>query len=143
MPSQLMQRIQHEPEEVGSIEAGLTLIPVTLLFLLLVQIVLTGSWQVQDRARLHDYVIKRQLGSSLNASSAQGLGTDVFILAENIDSVQEGFYPPSILKANSSYYYGVGKVTSYELESSIPTFAPFLSWFGNSIKLRSTVIDIE
>ena len=138
-----MKSIHHEPEEVGSIEAGLTLIPVTLLFLLLVQIVLTGSWQVQDRARLHDYVIKRQFGSSQNAISTQGLGTEISISAENTDSVQEGFYPPSQLKANTSYYYGVGKVTSYELESSIPTFAPFLSWFGNSIKLRSTVIDIE
>ena len=40
----------------GSIEAGIALVPVTILFLLVLQLILAGSWQSLETARLHDQV---------------------------------------------------------------------------------------
>ena len=40
----------------GSIESGLALLPVTLLFLMVFQLLLAGSWQSIETAKLHDIV---------------------------------------------------------------------------------------
>lgn len=42
--------------DAGSIESGLILIPVTALFLLVAQVIVAGSWQSLETARLHDIV---------------------------------------------------------------------------------------
>jgi hypothetical protein len=43
-------------QERGSIEAGLVLIPTTILFLLIVQLIIAQSWQSLETAKLHDDV---------------------------------------------------------------------------------------
>ena len=52
-----VKSFQIDKSEGGSVEAGLVLIPTTLFFIILLEIVLAGSWQVMGRAKLHDYVV--------------------------------------------------------------------------------------
>lgn len=40
----------------GAVEAALVLIPTTLLFIMVFQLVLAGSWQSLETARLHDTI---------------------------------------------------------------------------------------
>ena len=42
---------QLDVSENGSVDAGLTLIPATIFFLILLQIILAGSWQVMERTK--------------------------------------------------------------------------------------------
>jgi hypothetical protein len=55
-------------DEKGTVEAGLVIIPTTLLFLMILQILLAGSWQVMERAKLHDLVVR----SSLSEATSEG-----------------------------------------------------------------------
>jgi hypothetical protein len=121
-------------DERGSIEAGLTLIPVTLLFLILVQLVIAGSWQVVERAKLHDYSIKSNFSTERTRDS----------LTESQESSEiEGSGGTRKLTVTHRSAPGVGKITRYKLESEVFTFAPFFNWLGESVKLRTEVIEIE
>ena len=55
----------------GSVEAGLVLIPTTIFFLLVLQILLSGSWQTIERAKLHDAVIQSAIRESLIPEDAE------------------------------------------------------------------------
>jgi len=107
--------------ERGSIDAALTLIPLTILFLLLVQLILVGSKQTSESYHLHDFVIRSQI-----AEGARG---------------QETFDLPSNekreIKVNQRLIEGIGTITSYELESEIPIFGVFLDWIGSEWRLRN------
>lgn len=46
----------------GSIESGLTIIPTTAFFLLILQLVISGSFQVVDAMNLQNYVTRQALG---------------------------------------------------------------------------------
>jgi hypothetical protein len=59
-------------EEKGTVEAGLVIIPTTLLFLMILQILFAGSWQVMERAKLHDLVVR----SSLSEATREGSSGD-------------------------------------------------------------------
>jgi len=45
----------------GTIEAGLVIIPTTLLFLMILQIIFAGSLQIVERAKLHNLIIESSL----------------------------------------------------------------------------------
>ncbi|MEY3149507.1 MAG: hypothetical protein RL029_781 [Actinomycetota bacterium] len=53
--------------ERGSIEAGLTLIPTTAFFLLVLQIVISGGFQIAERVSLQNVVTRGALGDSQSA----------------------------------------------------------------------------
>jgi hypothetical protein len=59
-------------DEKGTVEAGLVIIPTTLLFLMILQILFAGSWQVMERAKLHDLVVR----SSLSEATSEGSSGD-------------------------------------------------------------------
>jgi hypothetical protein len=59
-------------DEKGTVEAGLVIIPLTLLFLMILQILFAGSWQVMERAKLHDLVVR----SSLSEATREGSSGD-------------------------------------------------------------------
>jgi hypothetical protein len=59
-------------DEKGTVEAGLVIIPSTLLFLMILQILFAGSWQVMERAKLHDLVVR----SSLSEATREGSSGD-------------------------------------------------------------------
>lgn len=54
-------RVRANDSERGSVEAGLVLIPTTIFFLMILQIVTAGSWQVLERTNLHDLVIRTSI----------------------------------------------------------------------------------
>ena len=56
-------------DEKGTVEAGLVVIPITLLFLAILQILFAGSWQVMERAKLHDLVISTSLSEAAREGS--------------------------------------------------------------------------
>jgi hypothetical protein len=62
--SPLDSRDRERELERGSIESGLVLIPTTLFFLMILQVLLAGSWQTIERARLHDLVIENSIKDS-------------------------------------------------------------------------------
>ena len=49
----------------GSVESGLTLIPTTAFFLLILQLVLSGSFQVIEVMNLQSYVTRKALGQQM------------------------------------------------------------------------------
>ena len=63
----------------GSIESGLVLIPTTLFFLMALQVLLAGSWQTIERARLHDLVIESSIKESLGGSSPLFEGDSTYL----------------------------------------------------------------
>ena len=76
-------------DEDGSVESGLVMIPVTILFLTLIQIVVAGSFQILDKAQLHSMVIKSEVsgsetGDAISASKQviPGLGTLSLVKSE-------------------------------------------------------------
>jgi hypothetical protein len=64
-----MKQVTDLPEDdIGTVEAGLALIPTTLFFLLLLQVVIAGSWQVLERARIHDLAIRTSISGEIPKS---------------------------------------------------------------------------
>jgi len=57
-------------DEKGTVEAGLVIIPTTLLFLMILQILFAGSWQVMERAKLHDLVVRSSLSEATSERSS-------------------------------------------------------------------------
>ena len=67
----------------GSIESGLVLIPTTLFFLMALQVLLAGSWQTIERARLHDIVIESSIYESLGGESIGFFDDEITYLPGN------------------------------------------------------------
>jgi hypothetical protein len=65
--SDLDKSIGYQDPERGSIEAGLTLIPTTAFFLLVLQIVISGGFQIAERVSLQNVVARGALGDSQSA----------------------------------------------------------------------------
>lgn len=65
--------------ELGSVEAGLTFIPTTAFFLLVMQLVISGSFQVVETMNLQSAVTKYALGQewSLKEDQAKQRGLNV------------------------------------------------------------------
>ena len=121
----------------GSIESGLVLIPTTLFFLAALQLLLAGSWQTIERARLHDLVIESSIqeatsadsqgsfrgnemeqenrgGSSFEQSRNRSFGGSTFL------DVQEKFTP-------------VGTLRTFEMTAQIPIIGGFFKALDGSL----------
>ena len=57
-------RYANDLDERGSVEASLMLIPTTILFLLVLQIIVAGSWQSVASTRLHSYLMSSVIDGS-------------------------------------------------------------------------------
>jgi hypothetical protein len=49
----------------GSIEAGLTLLPTTAFFLLILQLVISGGFQVMETINLQNFVTRKAIGENI------------------------------------------------------------------------------
>jgi hypothetical protein len=120
--------VQVDRSEAGSIEAGLVLIPTTLFFIILLQIVLVGSWQVMGRAKLHDYVVNESLPQLISHNESAEL---------TFDSTNLGIESKKI-----ETKYGV--VNTYKSEQRIPVYGSLLEYLGmDDFRLKLNTIAIE
>jgi hypothetical protein len=133
------ESFQSDISENGSVDAGLTLIPTTIFFLVLLQIILAGSWQVMERAKLHDLLIRDSItasapttaGSSLNKPSESG----------SLDSNQNVGNKTLFISKRSSEY---GDIYEYVSEKRVPVFGALLENLGvNDFKIKLSAIRVE
>lgn len=117
-------------DEQGSIEAGMVLIPTTLLFLALMQLVLTGSWQLSEGVRLHDLLLRSEVNQTSFPEFA-GRGREIQIIRESY-----------VAKASAGTS-GIGVMTKVELRSELPVFSPFTSWLGDVVKTKNVAFAFE
>ena len=103
--------------ESGSVESGLVLIPTTIFFLLILQLIVAGSWQVLERARLHDFVIKSIMASESGEEMAYSVIEEVRDGKGKSGSVP--LTESSNLQINEEVA-PIGLIREYDLTSPIP-----------------------
>jgi len=79
-------------DEKGTVEAGLVIIPTTLLFLVILQILFAGSWQVMERAKLHDLVISTSLSEAAREGSFEESKENSFVSEYGSQKAGDGAY---------------------------------------------------
>ena len=128
-------------DDRGTIEAGLVIIPTTLLFLMILQIIFAGSLQIVERAKLHNLVIE----SSLAEVSGDDHGTGESRLSERevAARINKEFSPNSQVsiegKATSE-----GQLQRIELITPIPILNGVFNFLGiMDIGVRNVAVLIE
>jgi hypothetical protein len=107
-------------EEAGSVEAGLALIPTTIFFLLILQIVIAGSWQVLERSKVHDVAIR----SMISPEQVDNLSPSDFVVDES----------------KRSY----GTLRTFYRSKKIPIIGGLLDMFSeDSARVRVTAVSVQ
>lgn len=130
---------QLDVSEKGSVDAGLTLIPTTIFFLVLLQVILAGSWQVVERAKLHDLLIRE----SISAGAPTTAGSSFNKPSENrsLDTNQNAGNETLITRKRTSEY---GDIYEYLSEKKVPIFGALLESFGvTEFKIKLSAIRVE
>jgi len=110
----LLKGDENESPDEGSVEAGLTLIPTTAFFLLVMQLVITGSFQVMETIDLQSTLRRTALFGSegseftfahsriVNQQSAAIPGGGELLLAQSVTRVPTiSSFAPKSAKATS------------------------------------------
>ena len=106
--------------EAGSVEAGMALIPTTIFFLLILQIVIAGSWQVLERSKVHDFAIR----STISPDQIDTLNSSDFVIDES----------------ERSY----GTLRTYYLSKKIPIIGGLLDIFSeDSARVKVTAVSVQ
>lgn len=110
----------------GSIESGLVLIPTTLFFLMALQVLLAGSWQTIERARLHDLVIESSIKESLGGSSPLFEGDSTYLSGGSL-SIRAGTMngQEALLNVRDELT-SVGTIRTMEMSTPLPILGNFL-----------------
>lgn len=148
--SELLNPFSPELEK-GSVEAGLVLIPTTLFFLMVIQIIIAGSWQVLERSNLHDLVIRSSItNNEIEFVSSKDIGIGSNPSSQTDKSQFDGSRTNSIAgkyDRNLSITrenYVVGQVKRYELTSSIPILGDFFAGLAPDLfKVKNYVITVN
>jgi hypothetical protein len=158
-------------DEKGTVEAGLVVIPTTLLFLAILQIIFAGSWQVMERAKLHDLVISTSLSEAAREGSFEESKENSFVSEYGSQKAGSGAYgegaygnvefaDPHLLdklqflagksfssssKVSMSQKSSVyGDIHKIEVNTQIPIFHGILRFFGiEEVGIRNTAVLIE
>lgn len=158
-------------DEKGTVEAGLVVIPTTLLFLAILQILFAGSWQVMERAKLHDLVISTSLSEAAREGSFEESKENSFVSEYGSQKAGSGTYgdgaygdvefaDPHLLdklqflagksfssssKVSMSQKSSVyGDIHKIEVNTQIPIFHGILRFFGiEEVGIRNTAVLIE
>ena len=120
--------------ERGSIESGLVLIPTTLFFLVALQVLLAGSWQTIERARLHDIVVESSIRDSLSDSQDMESESKAMQLFESSSRSFNGQAPIYFSQSGSKSRLisvkqestPVGTLQLYEMKTELPILGEFL-----------------
>lgn len=126
--------------ERGSIESGLVLIPTTLFFLMILQVLLAGSWQTIERARLHDLVIENSIKDSLSTNlpnSDKEIEPGQVQLFEGSLSAPEDYVGMQAYKTRSlsisQQATPVGTIQLFEMSTDIPILGDFFGVMDGSL----------
>lgn len=158
-------------DEKGTVEAGLVIIPTTLLFLVILQVLFAGSWQVMERAKLHDLVISTSLSEAAREGSFEESEENSFVSEYGSQEAGSGTYgdgaygdvefaDPHLLdklqflagksfssssKVSMSQKSSVyGDIHKIEVNTQIPRFHGILRFFGiEEVGIRNTAVLIE
>lgn len=158
-------------DEKGTVEAGLVVIPTTLLFLAILQILFAGSWQVMERAKLHDLVISTSLSEAAREGSFEESKENSFVSEYGSQKAGSGAYgegaygdvefaDPHLLdklqflagksfssssKVSMSQKSSVyGDIHKIEVNTQIPIFHGILRFFGiEEVGIRNTAVLID
>jgi len=125
----------------GTIEAGLVIIPTTLLFLMILQIIFAGSLQIVERAKLHNLIIE----SSLAEVSGDHNGTGESSLSERevAARIKEEFSPNSRVSIEGKATIE-GQLQRIELITPIPILNGVFKFLGiTDIGVRNVAVLIE
>jgi hypothetical protein len=107
-------------EEAGSVEAGLALIPTTIFFLLILQIVIAGSWQVLERSKVHDVAIRSMISP------------------EQVDNLNPSDF--AVDESKRSY----GTLRTFYRSKKIPIIGGLLDMFSvDSARVRVTAVSVQ
>lgn len=104
--------------ESASVEAGLVFIPTTILFLLVLQLIVAGSWQAISNAQLDSYVTRAALSG--DESTAANSGREIRMSNERLP-------------------FG-GEIIVAEATTKIPIISTFI---GNLLRTRSVSIAVK
>lgn len=126
--------------DTGSVEAGLVLIPTTIFFLMVIQLIVAGSWQVLERSNLHDLVIRSNITNEEASFAAQDFGAKPSDSAAGQgDSFGSKNRNLSITAEDTMF----GKIKRYELTSSIPVLGDiFAGLAADLFKVKNYAITV-
>ena len=148
-----MSRIPYEQKSMGSltvqsdegsIEAGLVLIPLTFLFLAITQLIVLGSWQTVETARLHDQLNRIVIANP--GSSSEELRNAIYRTLDPQENNQGKEVRESRKKNPASLDVEIdeapqGKIISVVKEIPIPIFGPALNIiFGDGPTIRIVTV---
>jgi hypothetical protein len=136
----LNSRDRERELERGSIESGLVLIPTTLFFLMILQVLLAGSWQTIERAKLHDMVIENSIKDSLSTNlrnSDKEIESSQVQLFEGSLSAREEYVGMRANKTRSlsisQQATPVGTIQLVEMSTDIPILGDFFRAMDGSL----------
>lgn len=140
-------------DERGTVEAGLVIIPTTLLFLMILQIIFAGSIQIMERAKLHHLVIESSLAQGANRSNGipnanKDLYSDVnenASYAKNrIRALAEDSLSPNSRLNIENRATNEGQLHRIELITPVPIFSGIFNFLGiNEIGVRNVAVLID
>lgn len=131
----------------GSVESGLVLIPTTLFFLAALQLLLAGSWQTIERARLHDFVIESSIQEPLSADSHGPFGVSHLELS----ALGNGSFEKSLNRSSNGStsldvqekFTPVGTIRTFEMTTPLPVIGGFLQALdGRLFQVKNYAVSI-
>lgn len=124
--------------EKGTLEAGLVIIPTTLLFLMILQILFAGSWQIMERAQLHNLVIKSSL---LDTAQDAHKASETSHNGPNLRALVNNSFPTNAKITVEEKQTDYGQIQRVELVTPIPIFQSLLKFFGvNEIVTKNVAV---
>jgi hypothetical protein len=139
-------------DEKGTLEAGLVIIPTTLLFLMILQVLFAGSWQVMERAKLHDLVINTSLSETRSERGNEEIGEilgsgradESQYFRNNLNMrAEESFSPHSKLKIEE-VNAASGNLHKIEVITPIPVLTGVFNFLGiNNIGMQNLAVFID
>lgn len=109
----------------GSIESGLVLIPTTIFFLMALQVLLAGSWQTIERARLHDLVIESSLKESIGGSQQSLNENSTYLSGDGLSKLNGTFDGERSTLIVEEEFTPVGTIRTVEKSTKLPILGDF------------------
>jgi len=133
--------------ERGSIESGLVLIPTTLFFLAALQLLLAGSWQTIERARLHDLVIESSIQEAISTDSQSAFrGIEMELNNRGGGSFEQSLnrsFGESTSLDVQDKFTPIGTLRTFEMTTQLPIIGGFFQALdGGFFQIKNYAVSI-